>query len=1048
MNSRKAIFPLVFVVLAMLGFGPAQSFYSRTNGSWSTPGTWSNTGHGGAAATTVPGASDIVFIGDGISYNHTVTVTAGTALSSTLTLQQGSVLDLGNTTGNNFGTVTNGSNGTLRISSGSGTAVFPAGSFSNFMGSSGGTVEYYTTGTQNFTLPTTTAAPTSASITSYCYLKLTPGTGREITMPNSNLTIYRNFVISGTSATGLVKLNNASLSTLTVNGHLTITSGNLQFQNTNNKALTMVVDSNVTIAAGALFNLGTTGPGADNTLSIGGNLVNNGTFDMSYSQAQRAYPVIFTGGSDASISGTGSVTDFYALTVNKGTSATPVLNVNSSAFSFSNTIDPLIMVNGTFRLTSAVSVTVSENSLTLPATTCLSANGGTILASTASNNLADVKLGGKIEVIAGGITIGNAANNVNNDIIYDSVGFPTIDIQNGSLFVNGQVMRSAVNGSGSLVYNQAGSSTVTINGRNQLSSKSKLEILNSGSVFNMSAGTLTIVRGAGTTFSDLYLHPASSSITGGTVIFGNSSTETTGQANVFTIDANVSLNNLTIDGTTNPKTVTVAASGLTLVGVLLCNGTFNANGNIKLMSTATQTALIDGAGTGQVLGNITLQRYLPSGYGYKYFSSPFEATTVSQFASYVDLTASFPTFYRYDENRDTTSGWVNYTNSAGLLSPGYGYAANFGDLPPAVTVELTGVVNNSTMGPETIYNHNNTYTLGFNLIGNPYPSPIDWDAIAGWTRTNIDNAVYYFNAGSTDQYTGTYSTYINGISSDGVANNIIPAMQGFFIHVSDGSYPVSGTLTFRNAVRSNNLSPVFHKMAAEDTVLYMRLAAGFSDRLGVFDNTVLYFDQSATKGFDKERDALKLMNTDISVPNLYSLSADTRQLSINAMPFLIDSVNVIPLGIKTEQNGWVTIKSVETNKFPAEVFVYLNDKITGKFHNLLTDQGYRVYLEAGQYENRFYIVFSLKALYDQTGEGHIFNAYASENKIYVFRNMDPKIPGEMRVYNMLGNVIIKQSIPANGDYVFEMNVCAGVYIISLHSGDEIQSKKVFLTGKQ
>ena len=109
------------------------------------------------------------------------------------------------------------------------------------------------------------------------------------------------------------------------------------------------------------------------------------------------------------------------------------------------------------------------------------------------------------------------------------------------------------------------------------------------------------------------------------------------------------------------------------------------------------------------------------------------------------------------------------------------------------TVDVTGVVNNGNLSV-TLYNHNNTYTQGFNLVGNPYPSPIDWNASAGWTKTNIDNALYYFKASTTDQYGGTYSTYINGISSDGVVNNIIPSMQGFFIHVSDGTCPVTGTL--------------------------------------------------------------------------------------------------------------------------------------------------------------------------------------------------------------------------------------------------------------
>ena len=89
------------------------------------------------------------------------------------------------------------------------------------------------------------------------------------------------------------------------------------------------------------------------------------------------------------------------------------------------------------------------------------------------------------------------------------------------------------------------------------------------------------------------------------------------------------------------------------------NGNLSSGGNLTLVSTAAQTALIDGSGTGNVTGNVTMQRYLPSGFGYKYFSSPFQSATVNEFTD--DMTLGHFTFYRYDENR-TSSGWVSYHN--------------------------------------------------------------------------------------------------------------------------------------------------------------------------------------------------------------------------------------------------------------------------------------------------------------------------------------------------------------------------------------------------
>ena len=64
----------------------------------------------------------------------------------------------------------------------------------------------------------------------------------------------------------------------------------------------------------------------------------------------------------------------------------------------------------------------------------------------------------------------------------------------------------------------------------------------------MSGGTITIVRDGGTTFSDLYLRPASSSVTGGEILFtqipGAGSSVDAEQS--YTLDADISLYNLTV----------------------------------------------------------------------------------------------------------------------------------------------------------------------------------------------------------------------------------------------------------------------------------------------------------------------------------------------------------------------------------------------------------------------------------------------------------------------------------------------------------------------
>ena len=353
---------------------------------------------------------------------------------------------------------------------------------------------------------------------------------------------------------------------------------------------------------------------------------------------------------------------------------------------------------------------------------------------------------------------------------------------------------------------------------------------------------------------------------------------------------------------------------------------------------------------------------------------------------------------------------------------------------------MTGVVNNGTVSSATLYNHNRPYTLGFNLVGNPYPSPIDWDAASGWTKTNIDNAVYYFNASTTDQYTGTYSTYINGVSSDGIASNIISSTQGFFVHVTNGTFPVSAQLTFNNSVRTNELSPVFHSFSGQ----LLRISAGFTDDQIISDAAVVYFDDMAPKPFDKKFDALKLMNTNPDVPNLYAVSEDTAKISVRAMAYPHDSITVQRLGLKTEKPGWITFNARDIQNISQSLHIYLFDAKTNSYQDLRQNPRYRLYLASGDYENRFSIVFSLSELLTNTVNDETFTAYSSGGKLFVNCALSPGQKANLSVTNMLGQLVYKQELSGNGDHQINANFINGVYVVSLYSNKKYILKKFLL----
>ncbi len=551
-------------------FGTVKVFYSRQNGNWEDVNTWSSVSVGGPVDGALPGASNPVVIGDGNTLNHTVTITANNKTTGGLEIRSGSVLDIGTTTGHNFGALPDSKvlgTGKIRISSSAGTATFPAGDFGNFLSSGGGTVEYYTTGTTNFTLPT--------SKTSYNNLIISPANAQTITFPNINLRIYDDLQISGTG-TGVARLNSAAAQTLTVDSNLIVNGGILRFMN-NNNAQTVNVNGDINIASGDTFDVSTSS-NATNILNIYGNLNNNGIFDMYGSNTARVTNVYFKGDENKVISGTGT-NEFNYLYVDKGSSRNTILNVTANNLTLQGAGTALILNNGTFRVSNSnLNMTLSTTgAFTVPSTASLSAYDGTVNIGT-TNNAGDLILNGRLEIINNGkVNIGQSGQNLNNDIEYASGGNPEIIVaDNGYLFVNGQIRRSLTISSGSLNYSQSGNSTVIIDGRAASNTRAMFEILNDG-IFNMSGGTLTISRNFNNaSYNELYINPASYAVTGGTVRLGSAAAASGSSFNFVSL---APLWNLIIDATTTTKIANLRVSSLNVLNNLTIEGNseFHAN---------------------------------------------------------------------------------------------------------------------------------------------------------------------------------------------------------------------------------------------------------------------------------------------------------------------------------------------------------------------------------------------------------------------------------------------------------------------------------------
>ncbi len=609
-------------------FGTPTIYYSRQGGLWSDVNTWSLTGHTGAVAGTIPGINDVVIIGGNDSVYLTTNNTIpnlGLVSCASLQIEAGSALDIGYNPGCSFGMVINHTNGngnfrlTTSWTSGS-TYAFPSGDFSDF-NINLGTTELYST---NPAAGTTYWLPNG--VTTYGNLIISPLGGSNIIFPNNDLLIYGNLITRGQNSESWFCPNWRTLNyptapavpvskTITVNGNFDIQGGAFVWYNRDNTgAQDFVIDGDLIIATNAGVQVYTNGTGNSQSISIGGDLVNNSLAPGGSPNGYRGcdftdIPLIFFGDGVASLTNDNPSDNTYtvieSVTVNKGSSQSDSLIVDITGTFNTPTDGWLTLQNGTFRYEHDADLNITTTStFPVPSTAglCIDASGRTIRLANANSSANDVYLNGKLTIIDGNVTIGNN-NNYNQDIEYSGGGYSEIEIFNGTLTVNGQIRRNPSTTAGVLKYNQSGGD-VTINGRATLTSNAKLEILNTGSEFNMSGGTITIVRGGGGgTYGDLYLRPESSSVTGGEIIF---SPGTAGDQD-YIFDANVPVHDLTINGNGGQDAnVTLLVSPLIVNGDLtLVTATSILDANVDFDINVTINGDFDNSGVYEHRNNLT-----------------------------------------------------------------------------------------------------------------------------------------------------------------------------------------------------------------------------------------------------------------------------------------------------------------------------------------------------------------------------------------------------------------------------------------------------------
>jgi len=675
--------PSAFVAIPVL-------YSSGGGGDWNDSNTWSDVGVGEAGGAGTPGPNTIVVIGDETN-QHTVTISTDNESCGALFIANESMLDLGTTQGHIFSaipeeTVTGG--GIIRISS---SDYFPAGDFGDFIGADGGTVEYYAT-TKDIEIPTVSAS--GLALTHYRNLILN-NQGSTITLPETNLNIFEDLNVEGTSSFSLTFISNG-WNLLKVNGDLNINSGELRIRDAEGETVTFEISGDLNIASGGTFWVRDEGQDFNHIIELYGDLYNEGVFNVQ--RGGRTITTYFKGIEDTRIAGNGSTYHFYDIIVDKGNNADPVVSLESEITT--GVTNPfLTLLNGTFRVDNpALIVTLTDGitDFSIPSTAALSIEKGEVRV-VYGTGTANLLLSGKLEVLGGSMYIGNPAQNTNNSIEYAAAGTPEINVSGGELFVNGQIRRPATITSGALNYIQS-SGKVTIHGKNRLQNRGLLEITNTNSLFDISGDGILAFdspSNTGTTFGDIHLRPDIYHITGGTLQVG---LETSTAGYDFALGTSCPLWNISVGTSVTPQSLKTEVYAVTIFNDLTINSgsQFNANGlDVYIQGNLNNYNLSASAGinNGGFIAGSNTQITTFNGTGIQEISG--SGTNLTNFAN---LTINTGTKVQL-QNNTTLRVNRNLTISAGELNDGENI------------IEVAGNINNTSL-------HASNSTIGgISLIG-------------------------------------------------------------------------------------------------------------------------------------------------------------------------------------------------------------------------------------------------------------------------------------------------------------------------------------------
>ncbi|TAH27657.1 MAG: T9SS C-terminal target domain-containing protein [Cytophagales bacterium] len=498
--------------------------------------------------------------------------------------------------------------------------------------------------------------------------------------------------------------------------------------------------------------------------------------------------------------------------------------------------------------------------------------------------------------------------------------------------------------------------------------------------------------------------------------------------------------NLTIDG---GATKTPLANIKVKRVLRLESGTLNLPSPSQTLTIDLLRGAIHPAGNGAIVGNLIVERTLNAGW--HYITSPLRSSLFGDVLGNNNIFLNTICTYKESVPDTNLRGWIvrnglsNLTPLEGQKDVGgpsdmIGYAYKFknnGSLFWLSGSYTHGAAVSYNTGLLTLTNSGKSSADGWHLVGNPFPSPVNWNAPLGILRENLSSSITYYNSalGMNAVYTSTIPDSTNG------ASRYIPAMQAFWVQATSNN----ARLTIDNRARLVNPTlgsgtPNFYRQKRNQDIPRIKLQVNNGN---CTDEVVVRFLDDATEQVDNEYDAIKFLNDD-KCPSIYT-KYNNEMFSINSLP--INYNKLIPLSISGNASKF-TITLKEVSGFDHNSNIYLEDQAMSTIQDLLQEPTYEFTTAKGDNPDRFVLSFN-RAITDlglakhEAGDIHIYTESKTINIAAIGKLKTSQ--GQLFIYNALGQPVesaktidfasgtIQHTLSADGIYWIEVLVNGKIY---------------------